>query len=901
MPRRRKSKDEVAQKDDEVGNTQDINENVIDNIDDTQNQTSDNLADVEDPNDSLEVEESDNLDDGGLVEDSDDELQEENEDESDSLSDNSPRPLEGAAGGIDIGLTEEEMENLTMVEEDEQPEEVITSDDEYIPPPSAALVEPIEEYGGKTALQELNEERAIQQRMSSINFLIEYSKNPDRSISTVAHKMNVTASTGRNYVNRFITLVKESIAKGEYPKHVLRQYNDENIEEEKRLKYYHVDRLKDIVLRYGNYDVNKNLNNDDTDTFISRKKRLSSDNLSLLGSPEPQQQLQLETQEFRIIDRLNYNINSLQLIHFGLFTIFGQAVCKRVARMLGDNPAEYLQSEAKMAELLTLCSVTEVAAKKFIDWLKVNAKYVAHPEGFLAYSRPSGAFGGQPNAPMGQPQQSYGSNNNPMTEFYYQTGVFLPNLPPEHPMNVKRLTDYEERQREDEQMKSMDKKLNMIMRTKMMDVMDVSNKPQGGNGFLSPEMMLLMGLAEYKQSVDVDGKPVMTLVPRMPGQQQAAPAAGGPGTMTEMMAMMKEMISFMAGMQKANGGQGNDLVSTIMPQIIGRVFESPTSKMDEFLKTVEMVNKIKGPEAGVAAAGGYQMPPEVLVQTERMKLDKEFAMRQFDIQQQKLQLEQQRLEKQDQEASHNVDKLMEGIQQVAPMLMGIFQQFMMGNKGGAPMGGAMPPGMPPQQQPGVNPAEMLLKMQFEEQRRREKEEAERKQREYYEEIARKNQPNPYQQYQQPAATPPVEQVQRVQVQERAEQEIVQQEPEIYEEHHFITYSPSELEEAKRRAEKERRKLESYITSVNSVLQNKLMSGESYEPVQQVITSAPLPVPVEEVAQELEQEEKEETIEDIEAILDGPKNYVDPDYDGVDEVETDTEEETKEEAIELADE
>ena len=110
-----------------------------------------------------------------------------------------------------------------------------------------------------------------------------------------------------------------------------------------------------------------------------------------------------------------------------------------------------------------------------------------------------------------------------------------------------------------------------------------------------------------------------------------------------------------------------------------------------------------------------------------------------------------------------------------------------------------------------------------------------------------------------------------------------------------------MEEAKRRAEKERRKLESYITSVNSVLQNKLMSGESYEPVQQVITSAPLPVPVEEVAQELEQEEKEETIEDIEAILDGPKNYVDPDYDGVDEVETDTEEETKEEAIELADE
>lgn len=771
-------------------------------------------------------------------------------------------------------LTEEDLENI-IDDNSEPPEEVLE------PEIVIDSVEPVEEEPKKKdTLQELNEERKYQKKLDVIKFLKEYSKSISRPVDDVSAKMHIHSKTGRNYLNEYIDLVKETVTNQTYPLGVLQHYNEGIDDDEKRLKFWHTDQLRDLVKRYSKYDINasldpdrnKTLNSDHNDTFISKNSVAhSDDNLSLLGSHQQQSQQQLVqpmgNDIYNDIDAIHDGITSLQLIRFGLSRVFGQQARTKIGEMMGTNVTPYLMDEQKMHKLLRMFAISEARCADFIDWLKTNAKYVNHPEGFLSYGAPAG--GTNPGIPMSNYSVGVSNGNGQpdlMTDYYYKMGIYQAGFPPDHPINRESLRDYKQQEAENKQMKSLDQKINMYVRTKMLDAFDGSGGKNGqGNSLFSPEMMLMMGMAEYRQVRDENGNVTWTLTPKMMGAPNGMAGSANPtDQMTGMMAMMKEMMGFMASMQKNNTDpMQQNFMGTVMTALASKLTEQPQSKIQEVVGIAEMLQKLKGPDNPNANMGAIT-DPDVIIKTKRMDLDKEFGMRRLDLQEKELQLQRDRLQMQDKEANQNLQTLLEGIQSFAPMVVNMVQQFIMGNKGSAAaVGGA------PVAQPQQNPADLLLKMEYQKQQQRMAEEQERKRREWEEEMRRKNETERmYQNYQ--PARPEAERVVIKEVPVKAERHT----EEHYDESKFTPYSPQELESALEEADKNIRKLEAYKATVGNVLQNKLLNGDS----EMEVIEPPMPVVQRQIVQKEEPKNVGEMLDNY------PEGMLDPDFDGVEREE-----------------
>jgi hypothetical protein len=751
-----------------------------------------------------------------------------------------------------------------------------------------------------STIQEIDEELQLEKRMNSISYLVEYTKGTWRMPNEVADKVGINGKTGSIYLKEYINLVRDGFADNSYPNNVLRYYNHGVTDENKKLKYHHMDKLKELVKRYSKYDVNaylksqnKTLNSDGNDKFISNKRVAfdeNNNNLSLLGPGGQQQDLSAppppnNTGFSNDIDHLQDGITALQLIRFGLVQVFGQTPKMKIGLLLGENPTPYLMDEQKMKKLLVMSGATESRAEYFIDWLKTNAHYVAHPQGFLAYGGSSGPsstpsqYGISPQYSTGYSNGHTNRTSDPMTDFYYQTGVYMQGFPPEHPINREALKEYREQKREDEQMKAVDKRLNMSIRVKMMESMEGMGTNKQGNSLFSPEMMLMLGIGQYRQTgTDPDGKPVFGIVPNFgafgSGQQQAGPITSPTDQMTSMMAMMKEMMGFMASMNKGDPAQQN-FMTTIMGGFAQKILEPQQNKMQEVMETAKLLQELKGPQLPASNMGAI-MDPEVIIKTKRMELDKEFGMRRLDLQQQELNLQKERLAMQDKEANANLEKIMEGVTSFAPTLLGMAQQFIMGNRGQpaqpGPQGGQQPG------QPQTNPAEMLLKMEYQKQQQQAALEAERKRREWEEELKRKNAEYEAQRaWQQPQQPQP--ETEKVIIKEPViHQPPSQRKPEQYNEETFLPFSPDELEDALVKAGEQKKKLEEYMATVGSVLQNKILNGEGQ--LQQEETTTIITPSHREITPVVEEEEEEQEQQDFTQMLDSyPSNQIDPDYSG----------------------
>lgn len=806
----------------------------------------------------------------------------------------------------DEGIEEEEEE----IAEEEEEEEAAVED--FIDPEQ----EPTEELiTSKSALQEVNEERAREKRLRKVKFLIEYSKNTHRTYDVVANKIGVAADTGRHYLTEFIRDVKESILQSDYPNAVFVKYNAGIENKEDRLKFYHLDRLKDIVRKYGdNYSVDEaiaaqNLNSTGTDTFISNHNLSSSPDFSKLSlldqpsgvqpnpipQPQPQQPQRFFDNGYSDIDHLYRGITALQLIRFGIITITNSTqAADKISQLMGDNVDRYIQSEQDMRGLLSMARFGNGNdIERFIQWLKMNAHYVAMPTGFLAMAANGGNAPGQAATPLGFQEQGSITTGDPVYNNYVAMGVFIPGLPASHPTNLERLRDWEERKREDDQMKSMERKFNMFMRAKMLEMFDTSGKKDsGGFGdlFNNPMLMMMLGLAEQRVTTNPDGTQTTTLVPKFGGMGAQQPQNVQQNT--EMMSMFKEMVGFMTALK---GGSGdNQLMAAIMPVLVERLTAKPENQFDSLLRTIEVANKIKGDTPPAGGPGYTPIPPDVLIQQKRMELDQQFAMRRFDLEERKMDMEAQRLSNQDREAHENVASLMGGLKDVGPVLLGVLQQFLPGAKGpgmpGGPMGpmGPMSGGMPGQPG-GMNPTELMIRMEYEKQRRQEMEEKERKEREWQEEMRLKNH-NPY--YQQPTPqpapqpAPPAQETTRMDIDPGypTPQPAYEQEPEVFDESYFRGRPISELMKAKAQAERERIRLETYLASAEAVIQETMLNNEmtsaSSPPPNPMIPSVQTAPPATQIPER----------PNFDEALDIPPDAYDPDYSGPEDVQVEKEQE-----------
>lgn len=751
-------------------------------------------------------------------------------------------------------------------------------------------------------LKEINQERHIGRKKAATAFIIEYSKGPYRSHQTVSDKLRISRRTGYDYLKEFISVIKEAVEISRYPDYVLEYYNDPSIEDAKRLKFHHLDHLKEVILKYSNYDVTKRLNTGNSDNYQSNKQVASTvDDLSILDNLQPSSTQKQEpvsnsdNNEFHDVYRLEYGITPYQLLRFGLLSVYDQAIRNRASQMIGPDPSEYFMSEKKMKDLLMMLNQNQHQADRFIEWLKNAAKYVAHPIGFL-----QNPFSTHPLMMNGNSGQQQGQQQaNPMDEYYYLSGIYIKNLPPDHPANQQRLSEHMEREREEKEAKAMDRQFGKMFKLKMMDFLGggqgASSGPfGGGNSLFSPEMMLLTGNAEMKQTTDEQGRPTgWTIVPKfgVGGQQQNQQnqqTQSPVEQMNIMMQTMRSMMEMMNGMQKQNSDPlQQNFTSQIMQVLMNRAFESPTNKLDELVQMTTLMDKIKGPASSPlnGVTNPYATaPPEILKELKQMELDKEFVQMRMQFEREKLQSDQQRAIQQDREAAENTDKIIQAITGIAPTAMAFLQQFMNGNKqqqGQPVMGQGQPPG-------AIDPQEAALRLHFQQQKMAEEE----RRRRIEEQNRIYTQPQPQPQYVpvQPQPQPQPEST-RVIIQERPvyrqqqEEEEEDEEPKEYSETDFMPYDIDKLQENLRKAQEKQQQLENYKAAISSAINNKMLLGDS--------KPQPQPQPVQREQQEVVEEEEAVEQVDIGEILDKAKEQYDPDYDAVAEDRSEQEEEIEE--------
>jgi hypothetical protein len=662
-----------------------------------------------------------------------------------------------------------------------------------------------------------------------------------------------------------------------------------------------MDKLKDIVKKYSAFDIDlnldKTLNSNGNDTFISNKRVDERQTpISLLGGNNNQSQLVqqqpgpgLTPPSYNDIQSLQDGITSLQLIRFGLTNTFGQHATMKISNMLGADPTPYLMDEQNLKSLLLMSGATDSRAQYFINWLKTNAHYVSHPVGFLSYGNSYAAAAGLPpgqtNYYASQQQQPvpntpyYGSADqiDEMDKFYYDIRVYQKGLPPNHPINRQNLEKYKEEKREEEQLKMIDRRTNIAMRTQMLKSFSMmgGEGQQHNNSLFSPEMMVMTGNARWEVvGKREDGSNIYQVVPNVGGSfnqsQMNGAATGQPmDQMTAMMTAMKSMMEMMQTIAKPNQTQ-ESFFASIMQGISQKLFQQPASQIDDLSKAFEFFTKLKGPETTLPI-GGTVPDPSVLIETKRMETDKDFGMRILDLKEKELTMKQQAKVEGEKDAANNINTLISGLQTVLPDLINVGKSLFL--KGGASAGGVSPegfagPGMGGA--PAETPIQTLIKMEYEKEKQRKQMEAERARRDWEEQVRRSNseqQPRP--ETQRVVIQQPPEQVQP-----RPQPNVTAEDEAFFREETYLPYAPQALEEALRKADAQIAKLEKYKSTVGTVLQDKIANGEN----EAFMSSPPSAAEQQQPESVEEQQQKLNQKEDYLKYLDEVDNTAyDPDY------------------------
>ena len=427
-------------------------------------------------------------------------------------------------------------------------------------------------------------------------------------------------------------------------------------------------KTESVVLKYGdNYSVErelqKNLNNMGNDKFISNNNSMSLpiDNDSTSSSHSQQQKRgnKFFDDGYDDIDRLRHGITPIQLIRFGLLTLYSSPqLVDKVTKMIGDNTDVYLHNEPQMRSLLRSCGIrTDVDVDTFIQWLKTNAHYVNFPTGFLAmsmnqqngqqYGNTNGNQWGGPSV-MGGPSGSGSQHatSKQWTDYYYSLGVYDPAFPPDHIVNVENLKKYREKKEQQEQDERMERRMDKMWKIKMMDVMDSTggNKQQSGIGGMTPEMLVLMGMGEYVSQPGPDGTTESVFRIKGPNSGNTVMNQDPMAMMNNQMEMFKNMVQFMNGIN-GNNGQNNpngvrspqdEFMSSMLGEMGRRFFEKPPDESEKLLNTIKLIDQIKGGSNQNAMGNGFQpIPPDVLLKMKRMELDAGFASKRIQLEEKK--------------------------------------------------------------------------------------------------------------------------------------------------------------------------------------------------------------------------------------------------------------------------
>ncbi len=574
------------------------------------------------------------------------------------------------------------------------------------------LFDTLEKEAGKPdrklrQVEDLNDTKLLQKKVNAIKFFNEYVKDTTRKYPVIADKLGLSRETGRNYLNEFITVVKDAIELNSYPLDVLSHYNDNRIPKEKRLRIYHLNALRPVVLLYGKYNIDSAIRDRTADRLLDtfsgaqgQEERLP--NINPLS--QPQEEFSTPVGVGGDSDGLHVNMTAIQVWRYILRTM-GRSTpdVKKFTNAFMIQPEAFTKDKALLRNLLkNIINMTSEQCNMAFELFKRSALYLARGE----------AFEEDEKLKDYEVMQSKDSRRLDITSFdpfiqeLYRKEVFDPFYPPEHPINQENWKEYKRRKSVEKEEEGMQKQMKNMMNTymlKSMDTMAIGGGQNGGQNPVDPMMqMVMMGYLRPEVITREDGTQITRYVPagQPMGMQQTQ--ASAQDNLKSTLELVREVLAI-ARPPAQEDSVSNQLMQMFVATIGDKMKTDPT---EAFMRNWEMMKQMN-----MGMGGGASRAPsieELKYQLEKDKLvqEKDIAMQQMGMEERKLNIEVEREKVSEETSNKNAQEFMQGLfglsQMFSPIVQTVVSKLILGNNGApsGPMPGGMMdgmggPGMPP--------------------------------------------------------------------------------------------------------------------------------------------------------------------------------------------------------------
>lgn len=545
-----------------------------------------------------------------------------------------------------------------------------------------------------------------------LGYLKEYSKRPTLSYKDVAQHLGIPEDEAGEYIKKFAYLVVNTVSEPDFPTRVRNVLNKNTMEEDVLVTNEEIDRLRPSVESYLGYKLKtaqKTLKKPEMEDISNTTKKVSfiEDESNELPPEQPQRPpkeqqkkpYQLNDEPEPMFNEYGYgrderNQEYARLSNSGRSELLKYALQKSpyVHRAKVDNfialfetdERELMLHPEKLYRIMTKVFGPEAGDIAFNSF-KAILKNFAQPEmgfGVDPYTMRGGGYEGQPVAA------------GPMS-YYHAQGVIPTGVSPNDPIARRLIEEYEEKRREDHADRMMEKKMKRMLDMQMMNVLDPNKQAmmqqyQGQRFGQSPmtdqtQGLVQMGLMVPVQTQHPDGSVTTRYEPRngMNGQP-VDPIKSN----IETVKMMAEIFSTLKG-----GAQGPEsLMNTIMTKWAEQAFQPQPNTVDQFVslkKVMDTVSPPMNPQFGMQAA-------DLALRQKRLELDADFANRREDREENRMRFDREQSDRAEQRSHDQLKETMSGVKEIGGQLIPyVFPLLFKGALGGAgPAAGAAAGGNP---------------------------------------------------------------------------------------------------------------------------------------------------------------------------------------------------------------
>lgn len=530
--------------------------------------------------------------------------------------------------------------------------------------------------------------KEIERRAQINDFVIEWAKTPTEHFSAVGPKLNLNVPKTNDYANEFMSVMRQSYEQGNYPKGVTDYFNHTSIPQKRRITHRMLDALAptvDAILNNIEKPNNSEAFNNDV-SYDQQQQPQQAPAIPLPPNPPGFNKIPqiLDPDDLGDEQLVQSNHTITQLINFGLkkFAIEPAQQRRYLMDLIRTNKLFYATNRNALRDLLSSVVKHQPTVNSFLDWLESIAPIYLSP-GEPFYRTMNGGMGlMDPN----NPQQAM-QGVNPMIQ------QLLGNLPPAQAQMVmqnmfanNRSSLQQQQAEEDAQMDRQVSRLYKVMTIKMLSqAMDpAASKP---NPMMDMQQNYMMQGYRPSEVIQPDGTRRIEWLPPY------APQGGGQGGPFQDVQSIIGLVSSIISLTGA-ANKGTDLNETLTKVFMEKMMQDPVEQM---MKLKQVSEQLGISRSGPAIDPVKQL--ELQMNLAKLSNEKEFGLRQLEIQEKQMQREEAREAAHEQQSNENIAMLMKFVPGVINnMAMPVIQKFFGGGNNQQQQAPPAPPMMGQEQQ-----------------------------------------------------------------------------------------------------------------------------------------------------------------------------------------------------------